>query len=702
MTDQNVFGEREAAVPQGWSASNVTATMTSIAEPVLSGDYGANSAPVAPPAPPASRLPWFAAVAGALILLIGGGFFALTAFGATGGADSPEEAVDAMIAAANDEDVIAMAELLEPSERRTIAEPMITEVLPELIRLGVLDGSADAADVSGFDVEFTDVTYRVEPVAGHADMVRVYFTGGQATGEFRSAEFPFGDEFRERFGDDMTDEPRTTEDIEPSETPLVLVERDGRWYMSAMFSIAEAGRIEEGAAMPALAAMPPALGSSSPEAAVEALIGEVVELDVAGMVGRIDPEEMAVLYRYSPLFLDDAQMAADEFQQSMAEGDVQWDVTEFDFDVETNGDDASVTIRGFRFELTGEDVDVSFTWARDRLAGTLDVADLGRGSFEATPTEWTIEGVVEGETIDVRVSIDRDQTLVAVSGEIAGETFTGQVDFDDDGACSRYSVSTGGGESEAGCLEDDFAGAGGLVAQQYLSFLENFPDEFTGPTIATRRTDGEWYVSPVTTVLDYYVDSLRDLDEGEFERMLDGLGAASMVGFGAIDSVDSGFVGDDAAAFDDGFTSDAMSQEEIDEFFESIDEGLGDDFDGFSTDAVLASSQALVLGPGESATLDGALVSGAFDELTIDLETGDALVVTVQATTEDGLDSTVEVFDSSGTSVGYNDDADSSAGLGLFDSRLEVEASSDGTHRIEIRSFGDFGEGGYTVTISRP
>ncbi len=696
MTDQDGRGEQDAAIPASWGArDNVT---QSIAEPVLSGEYGAMAPPEAPDAPAvSSKLPWFAAVFGAMVLLLGGGFFALTAFGASGGAETPEEAVDALIAAANDEDFITIAELLEPSERRTIAEPVITEVLPELIRLGVLDDSADAGNVEGFEWEFTDVTYRVESIPLNDDMVRVYFTGGEAAAEFNAAEFPFGDDFRERFGDEIEDEPRVTEDIEESETPMVLVERDGRWYMSAMFTIAETARIEAGEQMPDAALAPRALGSPTPEAAVEAMFAEMMELDMAGFIGRMDPEEMAVLYRYAPTFLDEGQAGLDDFAEFLDETDVQWDLSEFDFDVETDGNDASVVVRGFQLEVTSNDFDLSFTYGRDRISGQVIAGDSGQGSLDATPSRWVIEGVIEGETVDIEVNIDSGSKSIEASGDVMGTRFTGSVEFDDAGLCSRYSVTVSDGTDESGCIEDGMDNGASFVTQQYVGFLENFEGEFGGVTIAARQTGGEWYVSPVTSVLDYYIDSLKELDEGEFDAMLDSMSAASLYGFGAVDSIgsfddDSDFVFEDFDDFDD--------FEDFDEGDFDFDEPMFEDEGFATTESTLGTSSPLTVDSGMSLSISGTLELNTFDEALVDLTAGDVVTVTVQADPSSDLDTTVEVFGSTG-SIGYNDDADVSAGIGLLDSRVEVQIPSDGTYRIEVRSFGDFGSGDYTLSVQR-
>lgn len=686
MVDNNGMGERDSAIP-------------SIAEPVLSGDYGATALPDAPPPPPnSSKLPWFAALTGAFVLLLGGGFFALTAFGASGGAETPEEAVDALIAAANAEDFITVAELLEPDERRVLAEPIITDVVPELVRLGVLNDSADVGNVEGFEWEFTDVTYRVEALSQSNDMVHVYFTGGQAAAEFNSIEFPFGDDFRERFGDEIEDEPRVTEAIEDTGNPMVLVERDGRWYFSAMFTMAENARLEVGERLPALGEMPRTLGAESPEAAVESMMLAMVDMDLRGMIGHLDPGEMAVLYRYAPLFLADAEEEVAEWKQAMAEEGVVWEMSDFDFDVETDGDDATVVLRGFTFELTSIDVDLSFTFGRERIAGSLDLGDFGSGTLEATPSRWVIQGTVDGQTVDIEVVIDSDEKSISASGEAIGETFSFEADLDESGVCSSYSVRASDGTEESGCFEDAAGSNMSFVTEQYIGFFDSFGEEFGGFEIATRRTDGEWYVSPISTLLNQYINSLQELDKGEFDSMLDGWQAASVVGYGTGSVFEEfGVLGSEAnGSFEVITPSTTVVEPPADSFFDEGDDGFVDVFPEAVADPVVT----LDLAPGSSISTSGRIDMATYDVISIDLVSGEVLTVTVQAEPGSDLDTTVEVFGPDG-SIGYNDDADFDAGVGPLDSQLEATIETDGTYTIEVRSFGDFGEGAYTMTVDR-
>ena len=433
------------------------APSTPTGQPLLSGDYGGTDTPVVA-APTSSggngRFAWIAAIVGAVALLGGGAFFALTAFGASGGAETPEEAVDQMLVAINGEDMITIGELLDPAERRTIVEPVLTDILPELERLGVFDDSLDPADVDGVDFELADVTYRIDPIAD--DLQAVYFTSGSASSEATAAEFPWGDAIRDRFGSDLEDSPRTTEEINDDGTPLVLVERDGRWYFSMWHSIAEQARLDSGDDLPLVGDMPLALGSETPAAAVEAMIQGMVDLDIRDVIGRMDPAETAALYRYSPIFLGEAESELNSVRREAADEGISWTVTDMEFDTEEDGDDAVVTIRAFTVTVTAPDVDIVFTWARDRISAELNAVLDGEevtGSLEITPRRLTLTGSAAGESVDITVDIDPDAKTIQLTGNVSGEELSGQLAMDDEGTCSEFSFR-GFDADESGCLEE--------------------------------------------------------------------------------------------------------------------------------------------------------------------------------------------------------------------------------------------------------
>ena len=693
-------------VPPTPPAAGADAYLSPAASPVLSGQYGITEPPSAPDVPEtSSKLPWIAAMVGALVLLGGGGFFALTAFGASGGAETPEAAVDAMFEALGNEDFITLGELLEPSERRTIVEPTITEVLPELIRVGIFSEEIDAGNVEGIDFEFTDVTYRVEPLAQNPDIVHVYLTGGQVATEFNAAEFPFSDLLREELGSELEDQPRETEPIEESDTPLTFVERDGRWYFSGLFSAAEAARLDAGERLPRTSESPAALGSATPDAAVEAMFQEISDWDLAGLIGRMDPEEMAVLYRYSPLFLDEAQTTLDEAEADVREADISWELRDFDFEVETDGDDAVVAVRGFTLDVRSPDIDLTFTYGRDEISGRLDANEFDtRGSFTATTTRLTIEGVVDGEQFNVEIVVDPDGNRISGSGSFSNDTAEGEVTFDPNGVCSRYSLTASDGTSETGCIEDSFDADDRSAFGFYENAFDDWPSEFPGFSISTHKTDGEWYISPIGTAFDGYLAVLRNIEDDQLQELFDSAGALDgLDAMGAFDDVVNDALGSDS-------TTSSQDIQDFEDLLAELESELDEDAESSSTTGVPSTAEPvrestieMTIDRGATATLDDSLSAGGFDIATVDLEAGDTVIITAETDGFSNLDTTLTLtFEATGAVVGFNDDADSDAGLaGLFDSKLEVQVLDTGTYTIEIASFDYESSGEYSLTVER-
>ncbi len=477
--------------------------------PVLAGDAVVHEPALAPAVPKrSSTLPFIAAVIGSLVLLGGGGFFALTALGDTGGAETPEAVVDGLLEAASNEDFITLAELVEPSERRTLIEPVATDVIPELIRLGVFERSPNPAKVEGLDIEFTDVEYRIEQAPGAPDIIHVYFTSGEITSRFDTAELPFTDAFRDEFGDEFdTPEPNASS-LENGSEPMVLVERNGRWYVSGWFTIAENLR-PESTPIPTVAETPPALGSPSPEAAVENMIEEMFSLDIAGMIGRTDPEEMAALYRYAPLFLDDAQVWTDEVLAEAEAENVTWNISNLQLDADTSGDDAKVVLRGWTFDFSSPDFNFDIDYSPTVVSGTLlgDGADF---TFNLTPQRWVIEGTDRGDPFTVDVRINGNSVVGTAEGR--GDSYSFDVQVDPEGQCSTATLVENGESETIDCLEEESFGS----LSWFSGAFEQWSKEFPGVPFAARQTDGEWYVSPIGSTFDVYVNSLRRLNDGAF------------------------------------------------------------------------------------------------------------------------------------------------------------------------------------------
>jgi hypothetical protein len=262
-------------------------------------------------------------VGGALV--VGGGVFALTAL--QGGGGSPEEPVEALFEAIDSEDVIGMLESLTAPERDALLDP--TERLAgELRRIGVADESFDLNALEGIDFEVADLELEATELTD--DLAEVRIVGGQITVTVSPDQLPISADLRQAIedaGGDLSETPQPEiTDLAGSDDPLLVQRHDGRWGVSLGYTIAESARRDSGAARPNYGSEELApLGADTPEGAVEGFMAAIDDGDVRAVIGHLDPEEMAALYDYAPLFLPELEQQADlpELARQLTINDLQ-------------------------------------------------------------------------------------------------------------------------------------------------------------------------------------------------------------------------------------------------------------------------------------------------------------------------------------------------------------------------------------------
>lgn len=435
------------------------------------------------------------------------------------GASSPEDVAAGLFEALENEDLVALAELLHPGERRTLAEPGF-EIIDELVRLELLDSSIDLSGLSGVDIEFEGLAYRVDPVPGADDLREIIVEEGTISASANGAELPIGKTLRDRFAEEIAElDTSGTSDIDQEATAdfgPILVEDDGRWYLSVWYSVAEAARRSLDYPVPSLDQLPATIGAESPEAAIDAMIGVASGLDLSGIIGMLDPAEMAALYRYSPLFLEDAQNALDEVLAEFDASDITWSVSDIAYDTRTDGDVGYVTVTSVAANVRAEGLTVDVSYAPTAIS--VDVTSEGaRYDIDLTIDDnvLTLAGDLDGEPLAAEITITDD--AVVGWAEFDGGRVDGSLTVDPDGVCSRYELNFDG-DVEAGCIEDEVPGASGVLA----AGLANFEDfEFPTPTLVTTRTDGEWYFSPLLTLSNAALSYLRSTDAETVAMQLD-------------------------------------------------------------------------------------------------------------------------------------------------------------------------------------
>ena len=196
--------------------------------------------------------------------------------GLRGGEAKPGVAVEHFVGALQAGDTLRVLELLDPVERRVVVGEG-PAVFHELRRLRVLGRStlvgADAPRVAASVGDSTRIA---------DDLASVPVTGALRVP--RAITRSLGDSFAAAVR-------------KPG--ALVAVRRDGRWYVSLLFSVAERRRVVLDAAIPAQVIEP--AGAPNPEGAVQRFLTAVSDVDLPTMVALTDPDEASVLYRYGLL-----------------------------------------------------------------------------------------------------------------------------------------------------------------------------------------------------------------------------------------------------------------------------------------------------------------------------------------------------------------------------------------------------------------
>lgn len=270
-----------------------------------------------------SSWPMRLALVAATALVGAGAFWAISrALNEPAGPATPEDAVERLFAALDNEDLLSAAEVLEPGERESLVEPM-RSIVGEFQRLEVVD--TDLSAVQGLEIEVVGLALTSEPVA--EGLVKVTTTGGTVT-VAGGAGLPFDQELLGDINSGGAEREVVDLVVDPAE--MIVVERDGSWYVSVFYSIAEDARANEGGAPPVLGAGPAPVGASTPVEAFTGMLENLVDLDAEGVLTMLDPVEAAVLYDYSYLFLDDLDRGAADLR-SMADSEgIAWGIDRID------------------------------------------------------------------------------------------------------------------------------------------------------------------------------------------------------------------------------------------------------------------------------------------------------------------------------------------------------------------------------------
>ena len=334
------------------------------------------------PASRSKRSKWLVGGAVTAVLATGAaGIFAVSNLtGASqGGAASPDELGLSLLQAIENEDVLGVVDVLSPGERDVFRDPLV-DLVSELTRLEVLSTDADLSRILGVDVELSNE--RVTASSTNVPDITNIDLRADAVLTFDGAELPIGELITDNVPDDVLTEMRGTRLTETDELDvrLTAVEEDGRWYFSVFHTIAELARQETapGTLIPVQGIG--ADGADTAEAAFDAVLDRVEDLDLTGLLRTLNPGEAAALQRYAPLFLEDAEAA-------LAEVPIDWEITRREFRVDESGDTATVFLDAIAVEGSVEGETFSFGFADgcvSAAAGGESFEQCGDDAFEDT------------------------------------------------------------------------------------------------------------------------------------------------------------------------------------------------------------------------------------------------------------------------------------------------------------------------------
>lgn len=295
-----------------------------------------------------------------VIALLALGFTVYRAvWGNTAGAGSPEGAVEALAQAASDEDPLEAVAVLAPDEVSRLDD--LVQVVAEQ---GEEDGAlTDAgAPLAGLDIAVTDLDLEVEQLSD--DVARVTVNNADLDAQFDPDGL--GEGLRDLLEGDDDDALETdsasyevTEDPEDYEglgiytydddtgeeeyiPPFVMtVRRDGRWFVSPLYTAAEYARLSFGFdEVDFDGEVSSAEGAEDPEGAVEALVDAASDIDLGDTIAQLPPDQLRVAYDYEEA-IDDYLSYFD------LESSLNVQVDDLELDAEVAGEDlAVVTIGG--------------------------------------------------------------------------------------------------------------------------------------------------------------------------------------------------------------------------------------------------------------------------------------------------------------------------------------------------------------------
>ena len=220
--------------------------------------------------------------------------------------NSPGDIVRDLLEATAAGNLTRAMDTLDPVERAAIA-PSLSTIVDDLKKIGVVDQSADLTRVTGLVATFHRVSTRTESLAAvRPGLAAVVFTHGTATVHLTMSGLPLSALVKgvvAKLAPAVVTRTARLGGPGAAARPLVTIQRNGSWYVSLGYTVAEQARRSAGLPLPSAAASIPAWGASSPVALAQALVSAATHGDERTLVELTDPRLDGALHDYAPLFI---------------------------------------------------------------------------------------------------------------------------------------------------------------------------------------------------------------------------------------------------------------------------------------------------------------------------------------------------------------------------------------------------------------
>jgi len=366
------------------------------------------------PEPKKSKTPLIVAlvVVVALVAAAGVWFFAFRDKNSTtasaGGESTPQASVTALFSTLSNSDPIGLADQLDPAEAALFTD-LNSDIITELKRLEVLKSDASVDTLTGTKITVKDLAYAGDPEVINDHLQIVKLNAGTITVESNASDLPLSDSFKNTFGTQLDQVQPQSQTVNIADQVaenggepfrIATVERDGKWYVSFFYTIADNATHAAGLSNPTAADAIPAQGSDSPEDAVNTLIDAATKGDLKTIIAVTPPDEMGALHDYGQIILDqaDAGSLGNDMQDlGFTIDKVSWDVSDV-----TGG--KKVSIKSLDLTAQGQTLSIE----RDPANGSLTLTVPGQptvtlddNSIDAYIAQYADSGALDQQAIDI-------------------------------------------------------------------------------------------------------------------------------------------------------------------------------------------------------------------------------------------------------------------------------------------------------------